>query len=66
MIGGADSKQTLTFEKTGPASLRITTKLNGKPIYIDDLTLSADGKTLTDDGNAVTVNEPTKAVFERQ
>jgi hypothetical protein len=28
----------------------MTTKIAGKPFYVDVLTLSADGKTLTDDG----------------
>ena len=63
---GEDSKQTLAFEKTGPNTFRVTTKLNGKPMYTDVFTLAADGKTLTDDGNAVSVNEPTKAVYDRQ
>jgi hypothetical protein len=30
------------------------------------LTLSADGKTLTDEGNPVAVKEPVKAVYEKQ
>jgi len=63
---GAASKQTLAFERTGANSFRITTKLNGKPLYIDVLSVSADGKVLTDEGNAVSVNEPVKAVYERQ
>lgn len=63
---GEDSKQTFAFEKTGANSFRLTTKLNGAPTYTDVFTLSADGKTLTDDGNAVSVNEPTKAIYDRQ
>ena len=43
-------KQTLAFEKTGANAIKMTTKLNGKPFYVDVLTLSADGKTLTDEG----------------
>jgi hypothetical protein len=62
---GADMKQTLAFAKTGPTSITITTKLNGKPFYIDVLTLSSDGDTLTDEGNPVAVKEPVKAVYER-
>jgi hypothetical protein len=62
---GADMKQTLAFAKTGPISITITTKLNGKPFYIDVLTLSSDGNTLTDEGNPVAVKEPVKAVYER-
>jgi hypothetical protein len=63
---GANTKQTLAFERTGPNSLNMTTKLNGKPFYVDVLTLSADGKTLTDEGPPVSVKEPLKAVYERQ
>jgi hypothetical protein len=63
---GANLKQTLAFEKSGPNSIKLTTKLNGKPFYVEVLTLSADGKTLTDDANPVAVKEPTKAVYDRQ
>jgi len=63
---GANMKQTLAFEKTGANVIKMTTKLNGKPFYVDVLTLSADGKTLTDEGNPVAVKEPVKAVYERQ
>ena len=65
MGAGANLKQTLAFEKTGPNSITITTKLDGKPFYVEVLTLSADGKTLTDEGNPVAVKEPVKAVYER-
>jgi len=34
--------------------------------YTDVFTLSADGKTLVDDGLPVAANEPSKAVYERQ
>ena len=63
---GANLKQTVAFEKTGANSIELTTKLNGKPFYVEVLTLSPDGKTLTDDANPVSVNEPTKAVYEKQ
>ena len=63
---GAALKQTLAFERSGANSIKLTTKLNGKPFYVEVLTLSADGKTLTNDGNAVSVKEPTKAVYEKQ
>ena len=63
---GANLKQTVAFEKTGANSIKLTTKLNGKPYYVEVLTLSADGKTLTDDANPVSVKEPTKAVYEKQ
>ncbi len=64
--GGHVSKFTLAFENTGPSTMKITTKLNGAPFYVDVLTLSSDGQTVTDDGNAVSVDEPVKLVYERQ
>ena len=63
---GANMKQTLAFEKSGANAIKMTTKLNGKLFYVDVLTLSADGKTLTDEGNPVAVKEPVKAVYEKQ
>jgi len=65
-MAGGGSKQTMAFEKAGANSFRMTTKMNGKPFYTDVFTLSADGKTLTDDGNPVAVSEPVKAVYDRQ
>ncbi len=64
--GGANLKQAFAFERLGPNSFRMTTKLNGKPFYVDVMTLSADGRTLTDEGNAISVNEPVKTVSDRQ
>lgn len=66
MVAGAPSKQAIAFEKTGANSFRMTTKLNGKPFYVDVMTLSDDGKTLIDEGTPVSVNEPAKAVYDRQ
>jgi hypothetical protein len=63
---GANLKQTLAFQKTGPNAIKITTKVGDKPFYTDVFTLSTDGKTLTDDGTPVAVKEPVKAVYERQ
>jgi len=63
---GQTSKFTNAFAKTGPNTIKITTKLNGKLFYVDVYTLSADGKTLTDDGTATATNENTKSVFDRQ
>jgi hypothetical protein len=63
---GRVSKFTLAFERTGPNTFKMTTNLDGKPFYVDVLTLSPDGNTLTDDGNAVSVDEPVKFVYERQ
>jgi len=63
---GANLKQTLAFERTGARSFKMTTKLDGKLFYVDVMTLSPDGKTLTDEGNAVSVSEPVKSVYDRQ
>lgn len=63
---GKVSKFTLAFERTGPTTFKMTTNLDGKPFYVDTLTLSPDGNTLTDDGNAVSVDEPVKFVYDRQ
>lgn len=62
---GAPSKFAIVFERTGADAFKMTSKLQGKPVFVDTLTLSADGKTLTDDGNAVSANEPIKAIYER-
>jgi hypothetical protein len=66
MQAGVASKVALVFEKTGANSFTVTTKLQGKPVYKDVLTLSADAKTLVDEGNSLTANEPVKSVYERQ
>ena len=60
------SKVTLAFERTGTNSMKMTTKVDGKPFFVDVLTLSPDGQTLTDDGSTVAVDEPVKSVYERQ
>lgn len=65
-LAGAAVKQTLAFERRGPASFKMTTKIDGKPFYTDVFTLSADGKTLVDEGLPVSVSEPSKAIYERQ
>jgi len=66
MQAGQASKFTNAFSKTGPNTLKITTKLSGKVFAEDIYTISADGKTLTDDSTATATNEKTKSVFERQ
>jgi hypothetical protein len=65
-VAGVDSKETCTFEQVNANSFRMITKLNSKPISTDVFTVSPDGKVLTDESNAVSVNEPTKAVYERE
>jgi hypothetical protein len=63
---GANLKATIAFEKTGPRAIKMTTRIDRKMFYVDVLTLAADGKTLTDDGNPAAVKEPVTAVYERQ
>jgi hypothetical protein len=57
---------TMSAKKSGPHAIEIVDKLNGKPLYQVAMTVSADGKTLTETGNAVGVNEKFKAVYDRQ
>jgi len=66
MQAGQASKFTNAFAKGGSNSFKITTKLDGKPFALDVYTLSADGKTLTDESTAIATSEKTKAVFDRQ
>jgi len=66
MQAGEASKFTNAFAKSGPKTLKVDTKLNGKAFAVDFYRLSADGKTLTDDATAVATGEKTKAVFDRQ
>jgi hypothetical protein len=65
MQAGQASKFTNAFTKTG-SNIKITTKLSGKIFAEDVYSISADGKTLTDDGTATATNEKTKSVFDRQ
>jgi hypothetical protein len=62
----ASPKNTFVFKTTGPRSFEMTSKIDGKATYADTFTVSADGKTLTDDGTPITAREPIKAVFDRQ
>lgn len=65
MQAGKALKFTNAFVKAGSA-IKVTSKLNGKALSEDLYTLSADGKTLTDESTATATGEKTKAVFERQ
>ena len=62
---GANLKQSLVFEKINATSFKMTTKIDGKPFYVDTFVISADGKTLTDNGMPVNANEPIKSVYEK-
>jgi len=65
MQAGQAMKLTNAFSKTGK-TIKVTGKLNGKLFSEDVYTLSADGKTLTDESTAVATGEKTKSVFDRQ
>src|SRR5262245_41655740 len=66
MQAGQATKFTNAFTKTAPHSFKIATKSNGKLFAEDVYTISADGKTLTDETTATATNEKTKSVFDRQ
>ena len=54
------------LKKTGARSFEITEKLNGKPMYVDKINVSDDGKTLVMDGTPASANEPVKLIYDRQ
>jgi hypothetical protein len=62
----AGPKDSFAFKTTGPRAFEMTQKIEGKATYVDTFTLSADGKTLTDDGTLISALESTKALFDRQ
>jgi hypothetical protein len=66
MVAGQASKFMNAFTKTSPTKFTVTTKMNGKEFALDVYTISADGRTLTDDSTATATNEKTKAVFDRR
>ena len=56
---------TLSLTKTGPRSFTMVEKIKGKPLWKGNDTVSEDGKTLTEEGSIVGVNEPTTAVYDK-
>ena len=63
----AGSKTAIACRKTADGLLEITTKLDGKPMYVEVYTVSADGKTLTDTITPVNAkSEASKMVFDKQ
>lgn len=56
---------TLALQKTGPRSFDLMEKQNGKPLYTLSFALSDDGRTLTEIGGAIGVDEKFKAVYDR-
>lgn len=57
---------TMAIQKQGPRSFELTEKQDGKPLFKMIITASEDGKTLTEEGAPVGVNEKFRAVYDRQ
>ena len=57
---------TCAIAKSGATAFDVTWMRDGKVMYKDTLTLSADGKILIDMGTAPGTTEKVKAVYERQ
>jgi hypothetical protein len=57
---------TSSFANAGPRALDMTIKNNGKTLFKLSYSVSADGKTLTENGTATAANEKTKVVYDRQ
>jgi hypothetical protein len=57
---------TLAIKKTGPRSFDLVEKQNGKALFNLSFEVSADGKTLTEIGGPVGVDEKFKAIYDRQ
>jgi len=57
---------TASFASPTPRTLDMTVKNNGKPLFKFSYSVSADGKTLTENGTMTAANERTKVVYDRQ
>lgn len=57
---------TCALARNGDRAFDITWKREGKALYRSTLSVSADGKTLTETGGAVATTEKIKAVYDRQ
>ena len=57
---------TASFVNAGPRALNMTVKNNGKVLFKLSYSVSADGKTLTENGTATGANEKTTVVYDRQ
>jgi hypothetical protein len=63
----AGSKVTYAYRKISDRSFEVTSKLDGKTMYVDVYAVSADGKTLTDSGTpSAAKTETFKVVYDRQ
>ena len=57
---------TCAIERSGAGAFSFSMKRDGKPMYKSSLSVSADGKTLTETGGPVSSNEAFKLVYDRQ
>jgi hypothetical protein len=57
---------TVAFTNPGARALDMTVKMSGKVMFKMSYTVSADGKTLTENGTTPGTNEKTKVVYDRQ
>jgi hypothetical protein len=57
---------TVAFAKQGERALDMTIKNNGKVLFKNAYTVSADGKTLTENGSVLGTNEKVTVVYDRQ
>lgn len=57
---------SISLLKTSPHTLKLTEKMNGEVILHSTMTLSADGKKITEVGSAAKVNEPFTSVWVKQ
>ena len=63
----AGSKTTFAFKKVNGSSFEMTSKLDGKAMYVEVYSVSSDGKTLTINGTPTNAKGETyKIVFDRQ
>ena len=63
---GTPAGSTVALKRTGPRSFEEIQKINGKVMYTGTVTVSADGKTLTEVLIPPGSNEKTKTVYDRQ
>jgi len=63
----AGSKSTCAFKKINGSSFQLTSKMDGKSMYVEVYSVSSDGKTLTINGTPTNAQGETyKIVFDRQ
>jgi hypothetical protein len=57
---------TISARRTGPRTLRFTEKIDGKVLFSDVFTVSADGKTMVDDSSPTGSKEKMKLLYDKQ